>query len=307
MDTLEAQFKLYLDFIYADMVIGVSLTAIQLFMCASMTSMYLELPAQTKKGRIPYLCVSFMLLAFTAASSIIHTSLTHDIFFHVSPGSENVLAGLQLISEMPNTEVVGLLADISIRIADALLVYRCYLVWYDQKWVGFLVGCLYIAGLAVGIRSYVPLSYWNPTINAVDITLAVALNVAVTLIISLRLVIAHRRSRAIIASHRGPGYLGIVAILTESAALLAIFGIGAAITTPLEQGGFSSKQAGVVFQIIYHFVAILAPQMIISRVAAGRSWATVRERTTVISREIEFAEKIQSADKETLGSPTTLP
>jgi hypothetical protein len=110
--------------------------------------------------------------------------------------------------------------------------------------------------LAVNIRTYIPFSYHNAEMFSVDLSLTVGLNILVTALISLRLLLAHRRFRTALRNADHKVYLGIIAILVESAAPLAVFGIGSIVALPLSKTNELALKAGFVFEILFNVIAV---------------------------------------------------
>jgi hypothetical protein len=101
------------------------------------------------------------------------------------------------------------------------------------------------------IRLHSPLSYRNLKLASADLYLTVALNILITLLIAIRIIRAQKRLSKALPSSDKKVYLGIVAILVESAAPIAIFGIGTAATSPLQDTHETAWKAGTIFDILY--------------------------------------------------------
>jgi hypothetical protein len=112
----------------------------------------------------------------------------------------------------------------------------------------------------VNLRTYIPFGFWNETLNAVGISLTVALNILITSLITFRLLRVHKRlSMALPHYHTRYHerlYFGIVAILVESAAPLGVFGIGVVITRLLSQTYDPAWKAAPVFNTLYDASAV---------------------------------------------------
>ncbi|KAH6908434.1 hypothetical protein BKA70DRAFT_268781 [Coprinopsis sp. MPI-PUGE-AT-0042] len=273
-------------------VLQLNLAAIQVFMWIYMVSFYAETSLEIRKQRQPYVLASLVILLLSSASAIIKGLHLYAVLFEATPGPENVEAAFGVVAAYQDQVLAAvgtLLWDLSIRIADAVLVYRCYIVWVDRPWVAAVPACLWLAGTAVNIRTYIPLSYHDAEVFTVDLSLTVGLNILVTGLISLRLLQAHKRLRKALPNADHKIYLGIVAILVESAAPLAVFGIGSIVALPLSDTDELALKAGFVFEILFNVTAILAPQLIIFRVATGASWSHRSETSAALSHGIQFA------------------
>ena len=97
---------------------------IQVFMWLYMLSFYLEAPLDVRRRRLPYILASLAILAFSSAAAIMQGLYTYSVLLEVQPGFENVEAGEATEGMYWATILApsGLLADIAIRIADAVLV-----------------------------------------------------------------------------------------------------------------------------------------------------------------------------------------
>ena len=111
--------------------------------------------------------------------------------------------------------------------------------------------------LAVSLRSYFP---WiqgtdNDKLNTADFSLAVGLNIILTLLISIRLLRAHRRITKS-TGHVHNLYLGVIAVLVESATPIAVFGIAMVVTLPLRRTDWGVWKAVTVFHILFNIAAV---------------------------------------------------
>ncbi|KAJ2915205.1 hypothetical protein MD484_g5199, partial [Candolleomyces efflorescens] len=127
--------------------------------------------------------------------------------------------------------------------------------------------------------------------GAASTFLTVSTNIIVTSLITFRLVRARRALVKILPAADVHVYTGVIAILVESAAPLAIFGIIAAIFQEL------SGSAG----LFYSFSG-LSPHMIIFRVTTGRSFTDFPSpgKNGILSNHIQFAR--QTAESSFLQS-----
>ena len=101
-------------------------------------------------------------------------------------------------------------------------------------------------------------------------------------------------------------YIGIVGILVESAAPAALIGIAHSVSTFVAEQSANAFRAVYITQILFVNVAVrgqppmqvsrrsdlhlqvLAPQLIIFRVATGTSWANKDDTTAMFSQPIAF-------------------
>ncbi|KAH6880921.1 hypothetical protein BKA70DRAFT_1238639 [Coprinopsis sp. MPI-PUGE-AT-0042] len=292
MSSPEQQFSTYLQFEFARTVVNLCASAIQVFMWIYMVSFYVEAQPEARRRRLPYIVASLAILLLSTSSSIVEGVYIYKVLFQVAPGPENVEAMLE-IHDTYWTRLLspaGLVWDIAIRIADAVLaqVYRCYVVWFDLRWVVALPAAILLAGIGVSLRTYIPLDFEDRKLDTADLCLTVGLNILITILILFRLVQAQKRFETVLPYTNHKVYLRIITFLAESAAPAAIFGAGSVITVPFIETSPRAWTAN-----------LLTPQLIIFRVATGTSWAHTRETSSVFSRPLEFAGQAQSAfDKE---------
>lgn len=137
-----------------------------------------------------------------------------------------------------------------------------------------------------------PLARYNATTLSAWVILSVSFNCLATLLILYRLYRTRRRVRALISAKDLSVYLGVAAILIESALPLSIAGIVFAavnfipnqsvpvrvISTISNVLWFAANESFIVFYLYISmssrpFLQALSPQMIIFRVTMGRSWS----------------------------------
>ena len=88
-------------------------------------------------------------------------------------------------------------------------------------------------------------------LSSVDTILFVAANVILTLLISFRLIRAQRRLASVMPDTDHRFYLGIVSVLVESAAPVAVFGVALAVATLCYDKSFPGGKAAVILQPIF--------------------------------------------------------
>ncbi|KAH6908446.1 hypothetical protein BKA70DRAFT_1481490 [Coprinopsis sp. MPI-PUGE-AT-0042] len=292
----EEQVHWYLQSTFAYTTVNLGLSAIQAFMWTYLVILCIEATPETRKRRLPYLSASLVILLLSSASAILRGLHVYTVLLEVTPGLNGVEAMIQ-ISNAAWARLVApanLLGDLAIRIADAVLVYRCYIVWVNYPWVPLVPALLWLAATGVNLRTYISFGFWNETLNAVGVSLTVGLNILITLLITFRLIRAHKRLSIALPNTNHRLYFGIVAILVESAAPIGIFGVGVIVTRLLSKSSDTAWKAAPVFNILYDAAAILGPQLIIFRVATGVSWTNKTETSAAFSRGIAFVEPGQT-------------
>ncbi|KAH6908440.1 hypothetical protein BKA70DRAFT_1188863 [Coprinopsis sp. MPI-PUGE-AT-0042] len=304
MSSAESRFTWYLDIRFANVVMEFSVAAIQIFMWSYMVSFYAGAPQDIRKRRLPYIVTSLAILILSTTSAVLEGLYAYNVLYEITPGLGHLEAAQQIdhIYWVRLSKPSGLLRDSASRIADAVLVYRCFVVWFDHPWVTALPAGLFLAGLGIGIRTYIPFGFDSVDLNTADVSLTVGLNVLITFFISFRLVRAQKRFSTALPDTDHKPYLGIAAILIESAAAISVFGLGYIIALPLSKDSPVSWRATSIFSILFGVSTLLGPQLIIFRVSTGTSWSNRMETSAGLSRPIAFNRRPQSrSDEETIG------
>ncbi|THU89938.1 hypothetical protein K435DRAFT_781429 [Dendrothele bispora CBS 962.96] len=173
-------------------------------------------------------------------------------------------------------------------LGDALLIYRCAIIWGKRWYVIFLPVLMFLASTALAILSVVESAlpgssfFQTHVINfAVPwISLTCTLNAIVTVLIAGRILYARKQIREVMPEIDADVYTGIVAILIESALPFTLVGIVFAIVLSKEQ------PVQLFFADLWGSYVGLAPQLIILRVAMGRAWS--KNTLTQVSTRIDF-------------------
>jgi len=173
---------------------------------------------------------------------------------------------------------------LSLALSDALLLYRCYVIWNANWRIMTFPVLIYIGEIVMGLLFIVSTAIPNatffveqPTSFSVPwISLGTSLNVILTALIVGRLVYASRQAHS-------SNYTGVVAILVESAIPLSASGI--AFVAAMHAGVIESFPLAT----LNGSLNILCPQAIILRVAMGKAW----KETTMdqIATKMEFSER----------------
>ncbi|KAI0797695.1 hypothetical protein C8Q75DRAFT_801621 [Abortiporus biennis] len=160
-------------------------------------------------------------------------------------------------------------------VADALLIYRCYIIW-GSNWKIIVLPCLfYVASIPMAIlnlfESAAPTSSFFAK-NAVNFgvpysSLTVAVNVVVTVFICYRLFVMRRWMQSF-GMDETDVYTGIAAMMIESAAPVTICGIMYIVTYA------KNIPSAIAFAIVYGSATVFSPQLIIFRTALGKAWST---------------------------------
>ncbi|KAL0578483.1 hypothetical protein V5O48_003532 [Marasmius crinis-equi] len=193
------------------------------------------------------------------------------------------------ISDPYNT--LGTTAGIGLNfLADALLIYRCFVIWSSWKIIVFPV-LLYLGAFSMSLLLIYESA--QPGANffkghAVDfgvpyIALTISLNIIVTLLICGRLITVKNQMLNALGPQHAKMYTSIIAIMVESAAPFTVLGIIYVITYARH------SPTSIAFVQVWGDFCALSPQLIILRVAMGQAWSK-ETCGRLTSTHITFAE-----------------
>ena len=109
----------------------------------------------------------------------------------------------------------------------------------------------------VALRTFVPVEGFDELerrLDGVDICLSVALNVVITVMISIRLLRANKRLVNAFPLLKKTVHINVISILVESAAPVAVFGIGTVTASFIDT--VAAAKAGAVIQVFYKVAAV---------------------------------------------------
>ncbi|EAU87219.1 hypothetical protein CC1G_10498 [Coprinopsis cinerea okayama7 len=285
--------------------IATASVAIQLFMVLYGLSVFLETPQSLKKGRLPYVAISFLILVMSGIPMGIDTFGFFDCLYRVG-GGRPFLRCIVETQYLWYNVCSTVLTQLLIILGDGILFYRCFIIWADKKIVLVLPGLLYLASIAITLWKFITVigntvedPFWHERMTGTAfLMLTVALNVANTSLIAYRLLHSYRHISSALPGRSMKPYERALSILIESAVPLTITGLGYAINeavrltiVPASAGSTTGRQTEIltkivgvasVFSPLYTAFAALSPQMIIFRVTTGRSWMRHEETTAPI-------------------------
>ncbi|KAF5334555.1 hypothetical protein D9758_015772 [Tetrapyrgos nigripes] len=189
-------------------------------------------------------------------------------------------------------------ALIPVFMADALLAYRCYMIWGSKKWMAGILGLIYIGLVVTAII--------NTTLGALPgsnvfkgkaqqfgtawLSITIGFNIIATGLIITRISMMKRLTARVNPEMATP-YSHIMAILVESALPYTLIGIGVLATSEL------GDDTVLGWAIPWGVFAALSPQMIILRVALGKGWT--KEKVSMVSTvNLRFDNGTMSTDME---------
>ncbi|KAH6908914.1 hypothetical protein BKA70DRAFT_1426793 [Coprinopsis sp. MPI-PUGE-AT-0042] len=285
-------------------------TGISLFMVIYGLITFLETPKDKRKGRGRFIVISCIILITSSITTALDLVAIATTLLNSGPGGRELVRVWTALHEQTWKGVVSVtMLYIYIGIGDCLMIWRCYVVWHDRKWVVIppilaLCGAL---GCGLGLSSPETTTIVTGALSVSAALLTVSVNVMTTALMIARL----NKTRttmvhAVGQSQVSPMYSNTTAILIESAAPLAVFGVSYAILTFIVHFTSISLIAvarwGIVddvFALLYYSFCALAPQMIIFRVTTGRSWRNVEESrygASSISQPLEFSQGNSNRD-----------
>ncbi|KAJ2913709.1 hypothetical protein MD484_g6701, partial [Candolleomyces efflorescens] len=265
---------------------------INLFMSLYGLSVFLETSEPLRKGRKRYITASFAittLFAFTASLDM--ANIFQPLFNSTSPTDWSELMALDVTRWKFITGHVS--AGLYVAIGDALLVYRCYIVCVEYRWLTILPALTTLAGLALFItQTFLINDKLSAPLFSACIFLTVSTNIIVTALITFRLLRARRALEKVLPSADMRVYTSVIAILVESAAPLTIIGI---VTAIVQQWASAPRTlafhvCNMLFQGLFYIFCTLSPHMIIFRVTTGRSFTQFpTPKEGVVSNSLQFA------------------
>lgn len=101
------------------------LPVIQVFMWLYALSSFMKSSPASRKGRLPYIVVSFLIMCLSTICAIMESTMLFDMLLDTIPGDENAEATLGVVNTYLDSShwiIGGLMWDIAIRIADGMLV-----------------------------------------------------------------------------------------------------------------------------------------------------------------------------------------
>ncbi|TFK22954.1 hypothetical protein FA15DRAFT_621637, partial [Coprinopsis marcescibilis] len=272
-------------------------------MCIYGSSRILESSRETRRGRIPYTVASWVIFVLFTLAAAIKVSQEYKILLQVSNGIDFLALGLEQEDQRraPLEYVVMTCNLLVFLIGDGLLLYRCYVLMDGRRWVVALPGLSYLGMMGASIRElsthigvmsssrpkaseiaqYSDRSTSGQFLTAVEATssrFTVVTNASITAFIAYQLVRAQKQlERALPASPRV--YRAVAHILVESALPLALSALGYSTSLFLLLFPRRIQVALTAQQTEQYIIALqaLSPQMIIFRVATGRSWSNASE------------------------------
>ncbi|TFK21759.1 hypothetical protein FA15DRAFT_706925 [Coprinopsis marcescibilis] len=293
---------------YAHSTIMFFVMGLQCFMCVYGLQVHLETASQSRKGRIPYIVLSWIVFGTSASATLLTGVAPIPYLAKFTPAKvEDILPGGSLYEE-------GLLSGSTLKrwsyisnslqfiwvqcLGDGMMLYRCFIIWNDIKWVLVLPSMIYLFSFGTGIYNIVhdPKGTSETILANIKIFASTIFNILATLLIVYRLTRWRKKLSIALPSRRLSVYSGAVAILIESGLPLAFFGVATSILhlvvssdTTLQDDIMSpahtAKVSGaLVVTGFYKAFTIISPQLVIFRVTMGRSFTNKDEVVSTLTR-----------------------
>lgn len=285
----EAELRLILRTSYAGSLILTAGFCIELYLAIHGLHRFRRLPKSKRDSRKVYLYVQLLSMAVTGLVYIVDCLDKNNTFstFVLSPSHEEArLAPDPVWWAVVITVGVGFIH----LLGDALLAWRCYIVWTHNRLIGLVPVLPWVASFAMGIAYLVTVTraaaIHTPEYAEVYVRLQAAyfflssgVNISATGLICFRLARMDTKMRKLTEDapylRKTTPYSRISMILLESALPFTLFGLAcAAISQTLAINHFNVG-ASSAYHIIWPLWVIscgLAPQVIIFRIVTGNSW-----------------------------------
>ncbi|CCM06167.1 uncharacterized protein FIBRA_08408 [Fibroporia radiculosa] len=234
--------------------------------------------ARKRAFYLAYISAMFVLASLFVGACSEMTQLSF-IQYRNIPGGPSMYENVEF--SIPADEAGNVSFVLTNWFADALMVWRCSVIYRGGRfppWLAIAFPCLmYAAEIVIGLLFLIQVSapsgspYLTGAAGAINWTLpylciAVSLNVIVTIMIVARLLLYRYRISRVLGPRHGSHYTGIAAMIVESAALYSAFAL--LLIIPF---GMNNSLANVFLQSLSQ-VQVIAPLLIIYRVAQGKSW-----------------------------------
>lgn len=297
---------------YANYTMTMVVVGVHIFMAFYGLFVYLETSLAQREGRAMYIAISFLLTVMSAFSASFDIFRLFKCLLEATGPLGYLETSLKYGWAWERYASVGSLAVI-ILVGDALLIYRCYIMWKKQ-WLAVVAPILtYVACVAVAVVTFIPTrrDSTEPTTSQVSnsreaiwVFLNVATNTLVTGLISFRLITSRKELARVLPSKDLNLYTGIVAMLIESVLPLTIAGLvyASVLVSKPESPTVASEVTNNLFSFIYYSLMGLSPHIIIFRVTTNRSWTHTAPCQTSNSEPIQTLRFRQTCHSEMLES-----
>ncbi|KAH9850921.1 hypothetical protein C2E23DRAFT_734047 [Lenzites betulinus] len=206
-------------------------------------------------------------------------------------------------------QTFGTAASITLNLlSDALLIYRCYIIWGGSLLVVLFPAVLYLASFGLGIAQLIAsgiphadyFAGFAQKLGTAYTSTIISLEIIVTALICVRI---HYIARQCGGGDEGAAlarrYAGASAVFVESMLLSTLCGI--AYLVPFARG----DDISIFFLSIYVMSTCLAPQMTIFRMVSDTAW-TLKTTEMMRMRDYHSSQGAPTDTARTLGGETTM-
>ncbi|KAH6907031.1 hypothetical protein BKA70DRAFT_1286059 [Coprinopsis sp. MPI-PUGE-AT-0042] len=257
--SLLAQEQSILKITFAAFVTALLFYGVQVFMVIHGLYLYFESPIATRARRRLYMVLSVIICLLNSYGMITEMVEMQYVFTELrAPGASLHYMEAAALWWQVLGSVCIILAHLC---ADGLLLYRCFIVW-QGSWAAIALPLLLFAafgGTGIGFVIYSTRDYHNIGLVSALYTLSAALNAGVTGLIIWKLLRSRTKVTRLLNVPDETMYTGVIGLLVESA---LPFSIVALVAAPIS----------VYFGTLWAIFASFCPQLIIYRVAHGKSF-----------------------------------
>lgn len=251
------------------------LYGLQMYMFFHSVYLYTLCTPELKRARWLYIVCGAALLALLAIVTFTNAVFMQFMWIDFRNGPGGPLGYVGVNSAIWWQTLGTAASQLADFIGDALLGYRCWVIWGANPYIMILPGLLYCATLSMAVCTTIQSAAPGTTFFKGKVvnfgvpwaSLAVAYNVVVTALIVGKLLYTRRQIKGVLPAESLRTYTGVAAILIESAMPFSIMGIIFAVIYSNQ-----NLQYSPAFLFIWGSFGALAPQFIIFRVMLGHGW-----------------------------------
>ncbi|KAH6907533.1 hypothetical protein BKA70DRAFT_1427910 [Coprinopsis sp. MPI-PUGE-AT-0042] len=308
-------------------ILSSSLLVVQIVLVLYGALGFFATPKARRKGRRCFIIISSLMLVMCAIDIGFDLWKAFLLLYTGGPTGISYLDALGTLAESENwrwAPIGDAFFTAAIALGDFLMLWRCLVLWADKKWVVLFPFLACLGSIALNITYLVGEATSDGDLRTKSqlssAVLNVTMNIMITFLIVLRVMQVRSRTAKVFPNQKPPlWYSEVTALVIESAAPLAIFGIlfialGAAFVSErsrmLEGGRVIQRGrhnvATDVVGCFYDAFCTLLPQMIIVRVTRGKAWDSrviypTEFEGACLSQPIQFAR----SEKEGTASNTS--
>ncbi|TFK30301.1 hypothetical protein FA15DRAFT_663705 [Coprinopsis marcescibilis] len=286
-------------------------TGLQCFMVLYSMTVFFGTPKEARKGRSRYIFASCLLFVVQSVNAFLEVDSVFKLLLQASTGKDLLSPKAWDAEKTVPMLIPSIISSLLLfTLGDGLLLYRCYVVLNNSRWLVIFPTMTYLGAIAFNVHYRVHLlRVISHTVHnhadaipvppeGIWIGLGVATNVGITALISYHLLKARKELAKSLPGKSLKVYSGVAYILIEAAVPLTLSGLALAAVTFAQipqsvpmQHHIRLLAVASVFRVLYYAFTAISPQMVIFRVTTGRSWINAPPRSTreAFSRPLMFA------------------